>query len=242
MHSFRSIFAGLALTVAFTSGCGLPHEKAYESINASKVGTLTGDVGLRPGVAAPNAQLLDTKGSPVTLSDVRANRPTALVFYRGGWCPSCNYQLHELATSSAEFRRRGVALVAVSVDKPDHAVETAKEYGLDFDVLSDPELEAHRAYRVIDHLGGVTTFMIARMGADLEERSGKKHHDVAVPAIFLIDASGTIRWSHADPDYSKRPSAAQILEAIDRSGVAKTAPATAAVPAEPVAAEPTVLR
>ena len=231
MNSFRSIVAGLALTVAFTSGCALPHEKAYESINASKVGTLTGDVGLQPGIAAPNAQLLDTKGRPVTLSGVRANRPTALVFYRGGWCPSCNYQLHELATSSEEFRRRGVALVAVSVDKPDHAVETAKEYGLDFDVLSDPNLKAHRAYRVIDHLGGVTTFMIARMGADLEERSGKTHHDVAVPSIFLIDSAGVIRWSHADPDYAKRPSVPQILEAIDRSGVAlKAASATVTVP------------
>ena len=223
MKSFRSIVAGLALTVAFTTGCGLPHEKAYESINGSKVGTLTGDVGLRPGIAAPNARLLDTKGRAVTLSDVRANRPTALVFYRGGWCPPCNYQLHELQTSSKEFRRRGVALVAVSVDKPDHAVETAKEYGLDFDVLSDPNLEAHTAYRVIDHLGGMTTFMIARMGADLEERSGKTHHDVAVPAIFLIDSAGVIRWSHADPDYAKRPSVPQILEAIHRSGVAPKA-------------------
>ena len=101
MNSFRSAFAGLALTVAFTSRCGLPHEKAYESINASKVGTLTGDVALRPGIAAPDAQLLGTKGRPVTLSDVRASRPTALVFYRRGWCPSGNYQLHELATSSA---------------------------------------------------------------------------------------------------------------------------------------------
>jgi peroxiredoxin len=157
------------------TGCGLAHEKAYEAVDASKVGTLGGGHGLAPGVAAPDAQVLDVRGRPVILSSVRAGRPTALVFYRGGWCPPCNFQLHELSTHVRDFQKRGVALIVVSVDNPGHAVETAKEYGLDFDVLSDPDRSAHTAYHVIDHLGGMETFMIARMGADLEERSGRSH-------------------------------------------------------------------
>ncbi len=229
-----SAWRGAALVVALlavavsSTGCALPHEKPYDAVDPSKVGTLSGGYGLPPGVPAPDANVLDTKGRATTLNAVRASRPAALVFYRGGWCPPCNFQVHELSRSSAEFRKRGVALIVISVDNPDHAVETAKEYGLDFDVLSDPDLAAHRAYHVVDHIGGMTNFMIARMGADLEERSGKTHHDVAIPSVFLIDASGTIRWSHADPDYSKRPNVPQILEAIDSSQiVTSTAPAAA---------------
>ena len=40
------------------------------------------------------------------------------VFYRGGWCPSCNLQLHELAASKGELDKRGIVLVAIGVDKP----------------------------------------------------------------------------------------------------------------------------
>lgn len=207
----------VATATVFGTGCALAHEKPYDTVDASKVGTLGGGHGLAPGTVAPDAQVLDTKGRRVTLSGVRSGRPTALVFYRGGWCPPCNFQIHELSTHVRDFQKRGVALIVVSVDNPDHAVETAKEYGLDFDVLSDPDRSAHAAYHVIDHMGGVETFMIARMGADLEERSGRKHHDDAIPSVFFIDTSGVIRWSHADPDYSKRPSVAQLLEAIDRT-------------------------
>jgi len=216
----------------------LPHEKPYDAVDPSKVGTLSGGYGLPPGVPAPDANVLDTKGRATTLNAVRARRPAALVFYRGGWCPPCNFQVHELSRSSAEFRKRGVALIVISVDNPDHAVETAKEYGLDFDVLSDPEVAAHRAYHVVDHIGGMTNFMIARMGADLEERSGKAHHDVAIPSVFLIDASGTIRWSHVDPDYSKRPSVPQILEAIDRSQIVTSTPPAAATATPATTAAP----
>jgi peroxiredoxin len=217
-------FAGLSL-----AGC-LGHEEAYQVVDQANAGTTSEGYGWPPGTAAPDASVLDMQGRPVTLSSVRAHRPAALVFYRGGWCPPCNYQIHELQTHVNEFKTRGLSLIAISVDNPQHAVATAKEYGLDFAVLSDPQLTAHAAYRVIDHLGGMTAFMLARMGADLEERSGRDHHDVAVASVFLIDAGGVIRWAHADTDYGKRPSPSQILAAADRLGIAVPRAATAAKP------------
>ena len=63
------------------------------------------------------------------------------------------------------------------------------------------------------------------MGADLDDRSGRDHHDVAVPSIFLIDGGGIIRFAHADPDYTRRPTVAAILAAIDTLGIAAS-PAT----------------
>ena len=69
---------------------------------------------------------------------------------------------------------RGVALIVISVDNPDHAVETAKEYGLDFDVLSDPDLAAHRAYHVVDHIG-MTNFMIELVHLEIAGRTPATH-------------------------------------------------------------------
>jgi peroxiredoxin len=52
-------------------------------------------------------------------------------------------------------------------------------------------------------------------GADLEGYSGQSHHEIAIPSLFLIDQSGTVRWARSDPDFKVRPSTAQILAAID---------------------------
>jgi hypothetical protein len=45
--------------------------------------------------------------------------------------------------------------------------------------------------------------------------SGKAHHTVAIPALFLVDKQGVVRWAHDDPDFTVRPGTAQILAAID---------------------------
>ena len=57
--------------------------------------------------------------------------------------------------------------------------------------------------------------MFRKYGVDLEGRSGKKHHVIAVPALFLIGQQGVVRWAHSDPTYTVRPTTAQILAAID---------------------------
>jgi peroxiredoxin len=57
-------------------------------------------------------------------------------------------------------------------------------------------------------------------GVDLESYSGEAHHKIAIPALFLIDRTGTVRWAHSDPEYKVRPSTAQILAAIDATKLA----------------------
>ena len=76
----------------------------------------------------------------------------------------CNYQLHELSSHYVDFERRGVAVIAVSVDKPEYAADSKREYGIAFAILSDPDLAAHRAYHVVGHVGGMTAFLLARHG------------------------------------------------------------------------------
>jgi peroxiredoxin len=205
----------LALAAATTAGC-LPHEKPYDPTPPETLGTRAGQAGLAVGASIPDPSVIDPDGRAVNLSDVRAKRSTAVVFYKGGWCPPCNYQIHELAKHHAEFERRGVGIIAISVDKPDYAAATIREYGVPFPVLSDPTLVAHKAFGVVEHVGGASAFMLARMGADLEARSGQPHHDVAIPSVFLVDAEGIVRWAHVDPDYSVRPSVPDLLSAIDR--------------------------
>ncbi len=57
--------------------------------------------------------------------------------------------------------------------------------------------------------------MMGKYGVDLEAASGRTHHVIAIPALFLIDRSGIVRWAHSDPSFKVRPTTAQILAAID---------------------------
>jgi peroxiredoxin len=116
-----------------------------------------------------------------------------------------------------------VTPTVISVDQADEAARTKTSYEIPFPVLSDPNLAAHRAYRVVHEVGSAEYARLASFGIDLERASGRKHHAVAVPALFVVDAAGVVRWAHADPDYKVRPSVAQLLGVLDGLGLTPSA-------------------
>lgn len=90
----------------------------------------------------------------------------------------------------------GIRVAAISVDTPEKTREMmVQKAGYTFTFLSDPEL------RVIRRFDLVHTEELA---------SGK---DIARPAEFLIDPSGTIRWRMVTENFSVRARAEHILEA-----------------------------
>ena len=89
----------------------------------------------------------------------------------------------------------GIRAVAISVDSP----EINREYmlqkaGYTFTFLSDPKLEAIRRYDLV-HAG-----------------QGVNGADIARPAEFLIDPSGTVRWRMMTENLFVRARPEQILE------------------------------
>jgi peroxiredoxin len=209
--------ACIGLVVAGSITACLPHEKQYATTPGAELSKQAPDTGVAIGQSAPDATVQDDQGRQVTLSSYFGKGPVLLIFYRGGWCPPCNYQVHELSVHYPEFLRRGVQPVAISVDKPSESAKTKTEFAVPFPVLSDPDLAAHKAYRVVDHVGALTSAMLGVMGASLSNRSGRDHHDVAIPSMFLVDSRGVVRWGHTDPDYSQRPSLEQVFQIIDSS-------------------------
>ena len=74
----------------------------------------------------------------------------------------------------------------------------------------------NRAFRVLQEVDAETQERYRGFGIDLEGSSGRDHHTIAIPSIFVIDAEGKVRFAHADRDYRTRPTTAQVL-AIMRS-------------------------
>ena len=157
----------------------------------------------------------DDKGATVALADLWTKGPILLVFYRGGWCPFCNFQIREFVKSHGEYEKRGVTPVFISVDTVDESKKTTATYSIPFPLLADPDLVAHRAFSVTRKADDAEVEKLKSYHIDIEKASGRKHHEMAVPSVFLIDKTGTVKWSHANPDYKQRPSTEQLLGVLD---------------------------
>jgi len=87
--------------------------------------------------------------------------------------------------------------VGVSVDSPAESQKLCQSRGYTFPFLSDPNADI-RQYGVLHPKGS---------------EAGK---DIARPAEFLVDATGTIRWVNLTDDIRVRARPESVLMAIDR--------------------------
>ena len=84
--------------------------------------------------------------------------------------------------------------MAISVDAPEVSADLARKAGYTFPILSDRDGAAMRAYDLVHKGAGIN-------GAD-----------VARPAEFLLDRSGTVRWRNLTEDYRVRARPDEVLE------------------------------
>lgn len=210
------------LVLLLLSACAHPPSKGAARLKPTaepaqeRLGILAPETGLPVGSQVP-AELMGTTlaGERVKLSSLHASGSILLIFYRGGWCPFCNFQMRSLAEGAPRFAERGITPVAVSVDRATEAAKTTRRYELPFPVLSDDDLSLVEAFRVVKKVDDAELARLRGFGMDLEASAGKNHHVIAVPSMFLIDSQGVVRWAHSELDYKVRPSIDQLLKALD---------------------------
>lgn len=94
-----------------------------------------------------------------------------------------------------ELHEAGIRPVAISVDSPEESRKMLEQAGYTFAFLSDPKAEVIRRYDLV-HAG-----------------AGTDGQDIARPAEFLLDSSGTVRWVNLTENYWVRARPEQVLEA-----------------------------
>ena len=94
-----------------------------------------------------------------------------------------------------KFNEAGIRPVAISVDTPQESRDLTQKAGYSFPFLSDQNTEAIRRYDLVHKGAGITG------------------NDIARPAEFLIDSSGTVRWVDLTENYWVRARPEQVLEA-----------------------------
>jgi peroxiredoxin len=186
------LFAGLA---TFAASAQLP-EKA-EDISPLLIGEKIPDVALKA-----------TNGSNQQLHNIFGQKPTVLLFYRGGWCPYCNAHLAEIRDAESEVLKLGYQIVAVSPDSPENLQATDEKHNLAYSLYSDADGELIKAI-------GIAFKAPEKYAGMLSEKSdGQNKGFLPVPAVFIVDTSGNIQFEYINPNFKTRLSAGMLLAVL----------------------------
>jgi peroxiredoxin Q/BCP len=151
---------------------------------------------LKKGTVAPNFAAKDANGEAVRLKDLRGQR-VVLYFYPRDDTPGCTKEACSFRDAFADFKKRDIKVLGVSVDsEASHKKFTAK-YKLPFTLLADPDHSIADAYGVY----GEKKFM------------GRTYMGVK-RMTFLIDEKGKIKkvFEKVKPEAH----ALEVLEAFEK--------------------------
>lgn len=169
---------------------------------------------LKVGDSIPDVKLRTEDDKEVSLRKLVSEKPTVLIFYRGGWCPFCNRQLQSLAGIEDDLDKAGVQLLAISMDQPAKLKVTPDREKLHYRLLSDSDAVAVKAFGIAFTVeDSLVKKYKDSYKIDLEAASGNKNHILPHPAVFVANTNGVIRFAHVNPDYKVRLEPKQILEA-----------------------------
>ena len=101
---------------------------------------------LEPGDIAPDFNLLNQDSTPVSLSRTLAGKPSVLYFYPAAASPGCSKEASDFQESLEDFTKAGFQIVGISPDDPAKLKSFEESHDLTFELLSDPALDAHKAY------------------------------------------------------------------------------------------------
>lgn len=173
----------------------------------------TNSVPLKAGDTIPEVTLRTEEDQSVSLRQLVSEKPSVLIFYRGGWCPFCNRHLQALASIEDDLARAGAQLLAISMDQPSKLKATPDRDKIHYRLLSDSDAVAVKAFGIAFKVDEATIEKYKTYGINLEAASGKDHHILPHPAVFVVNTNGVIRFAHVNPDYKVRLEPGKILDA-----------------------------
>ena len=149
---------------------------------------------LQEGMQAPAFTLADKDGRMVSLSDFLGKK-VVLYFYPKDNTPGCTRQACAFAAAYGEFEKKNAVVIGISKDSVTSHEKFAGKYHLPFILLSDPDLQAIRAYGVWQEkkLYGKTSMGVVR-------------------TTFIIDEQGKI--IKVMPKVKPDTNAAEVLEVL----------------------------
>jgi len=164
----------------------------------------------------PQFELDNATGETIKLGVLLEKGPLVISFYRGGWCPYCNLELKALQNSLWAIREQGGDLVAITPEMPDHSLTTTQKNELQFQVLTDQSNEIARQLGIVHEVDEELDHIYKSFGIDVEAHNQDGKKELPLPATYVIDQKGIIRWAFVRADYRLRSEPAEVVDALSK--------------------------
>jgi peroxiredoxin len=171
---------------------------------------------LEAGDTAPQFTLRDSDGDMVSSRALLARGPLVATFYRGIWCPYCNYDLQALEDVRLAIEARGASLVAISPQTQANSRKSQRDNKLGFPILSDPGAEVADRFGLRFKLPEDLIEVYRQFGNDLTKANDDPSGVLPMPARYVIGTDGVIAYAEVNPDYTRRPDPSELLPVLDR--------------------------
>ena len=161
------------------------------------------------GETLPNANFQNAEGEYVQLKAVLEEKPTVLVFYRGGWCPYCNVQLSGLVDIEEDVLELGYQIVAISPDDYKNLQSTIENNSTKYKLLSDPNGKFIKEIGIAFKTSSSLKEYITGKG-----QKGETSSVMPAPTVMIVDKKGVIKFEYINPNYKERISGEMLLSVL----------------------------
>jgi len=168
------------------------------------------------GEQMPPFVLPDHEGQLVSLDEVLVRGPTVIAFHRGHWCPFC--RLSMIALAEIEDQLKPTQIVAISTETQRYTRMLREQTGAMFPVLTDMDGAYAMSLSIAAWLDDKLAAMISEAGWDIPLYQGGKEWVLPIPAVFVVQADGTIAARYIDPDYRQRMEIDNLIRAVAMLG------------------------
>lgn len=169
----------------------------------------------RVGEQAAAFTLPNQDGDDVSLQELSSRGPVVVTFYRGVWCPYCNADLENLQKHVEGLEKAGATLIAISPEQAEFSRKMRRTRRLSFDILVDKHNEVAATFglrwTVVDPLKSLYR---ESLDINLSRYHGDDDWTLPIPARFVIDGAGVIRYAEASADYTRRPDPDGLLDVV----------------------------
>ncbi|MCF2949144.1 AhpC/TSA family protein [Paraglaciecola aquimarina] len=170
------------------------------------------------GQVAPKATLQTVDGDPVSLKALTMQKPTILIFYRGGWCPYCNRQLAGLKDIEGKLGELGYQILAISPETPAQLQAQKLQTKFTVKLYSDAELETISGFGIGYYIEDEKRTMYkSKWDIDLTSEKSSGTAVLPAPAVFILDQKGMVKFNYVNPDTKTRISSELLYQAAKLS-------------------------
>jgi peroxiredoxin len=171
---------------------------------------------LRAGDFAPAFTLPDPRGVLISSTDLLGEGPLVVTFYRGIWCPYCQYDLKAIEAAATDVRALGASLLAVARQTtPNGNGHFQHDNKISFPILDDGEANTAMAFGIAwtsDYLQA----LYEQISVEQTGFSPEPSWIVPMQARYVIGSGSIIAYADINSDYQKRPNPFEVLPVLDR--------------------------